>query len=441
MPTNLAQPGAATQNRPGRFASGLAVVAWALAVMAQAGRFAYLLPVRRYHNPAGMGASLQLNDLLEPAITLLLATFGALIVLRAAERRYGWLMLAAGFFHAMVGFSAEYSQYALLVAPQDDLPLGWLAAWVQDLWAVPMVLLIFLLPFLFPDGKLPSHRWQGVFWPVLAAWGLFILVLAFAERPLSNVFLELDAVPSNPLGFLPVSPSLYQAAFGVLGPVSVVIGLAGVITRWRSAGGEVRQQIKWIVYAFLLLLVLIAAFFVDGLLREVAGIDLGLENATGAALNLSLLGMLAALGLAVLKYRLYDIDLIIRRTLVYGALTAVLALVYFGLVLVLQNLIAPLTGENRNELATVLSTLAIVALFTPLRRRIQDFIDRRFYRRRYDAARILQSFATIVRDEVDLDRLSEHLVTVVQETMQPESISLWIREPGEHIQPGSKTSQ
>jgi signal transduction histidine kinase len=380
MQSIITATNAVTPARSGRFTSRLVVVIWTITLIAQAGRSVYLIPVKRYGDPAGIGASLQMSDLVEAALFLLMVTFGALIVLRAAERRYGWLMLAIGFFVAMVDFTAEYSLYALLVAPQDNLPLGWLAAWVQDLWTIPTVLLVFLLPVLFPDGKLPSLRWRGIFWLVMAGWSLFILVFAFARRPLSNANLEIEAAPSNPLGFLPVSAELFNVSFVVLIAVSIVTGMASLVSRWRSAHAEVRQQIKWIVYAFLLMLVALAASYIETLLREMAGIDFGLGNAIRVAMNLSLLGMMAALGIAVLKYRLYDIDIIINRTLVYGTLTAAIVAAY---VFFVAGLGALLPLED-NLFLSLVTTGVIAVLFNPLRVRLQRTANRLMFGERDD---------------------------------------------------------
>ena len=371
--------------------------------------FVYLKPVKRFGDPAGMDASLQISDLAMPALVLLMATFGALIVLRAANRRYGWLMLAAGFSQAVVGFMTEYSQYALLVAPQADLPLISLAAWLQDLWTIPIVLLIFLLPVLFPDGKLPSRRWGAIFWPAMAGWSLFILVFAFAQRPLANAFLDLETAPSNPLGILPGSATLFNIAFALLVAISILMGMASVITRWRGANVEMRQQIKWIVFAFLLMLVTLAASLVDTLLREGAGIDSGLGDATDVAMNLSLLGLMAALGIAVLKYRLYDIDLIINRTLVYGALTAIVVATY---VLIVAGVGALLPLQD-NLFLSLVATGVIAMLFNPLRERLQHIINRLMFGERDDPYAVLSRLGKQLQEAIVPDQTLSVITTSI----------------------------
>jgi len=203
--------------------------------------------------------------------------------------------------------------------------------------------------------------------------------------------------------------------------VSVAACAASVISRFRHATGEQRQQLKWFVFASILGTIGIGAILV--------GIFLQL-NFGSVPFYLVIAGFPIATGIAILKYRLYDIDLIINRTLVYGTLTATLAAVYFGLVIGLQSLLHVITGQvSQSPLAIVVSTLAIYVLFQPLRHRIQRIIDRRFYRSKYDAARIIANFSATLRGEIDLNQLSEHLIAVVQETMQPAHVSLWLRAP------------
>ena len=201
-------------------------------------------------------------------------------------------------------------------------------------------------------------------------------------------------------------------------------GIVSLVLRWRRSSGEPRQQIKWLAFFFATAGTLFLAI-------EVLGAAFYPAIFEGWFYLLALvpfwLGLPLVMGLAIFKYRLYDIDVVIRKTLLYAVLTALLALVYFGVVIVLQGLFSRLTGVQQSTLAVVISTLFIAALFTPLRRRIQDWIDRRFFRKKYDAQQVLAQFALTARDETDLDALTAELVRVVQETMQPESVSVWLR--------------
>ncbi len=219
--------------------------------------------------------------------------------------------------------------------------------------------------------------------------------------------------------------------------VVFILGAAAILLRFRRARGDERQQLKWFAFAalvFAIIVVTLQTFF-----NALHPLDPGALHATdlffGVPYALAVAVIPVAAGIAVLKYHLYDIDLIIRRTLVYAVLTALLALVYLGAVITLQTLFTALTGSARSELVTVLSTLIIAALFVPLRRRIQAFIDRRFYRRKYDAARVLAHFGAGLRDEVNLDNVSAHLLTAVDETMQPQSVGLWLRAASGEGQP------
>jgi hypothetical protein len=230
----------------------------------------------------------------------------------------------------------------------------------------------------------------------------------------------------NPIGFIPVewfagAPMI----FWTIGLVAVLAGsVISLFVRYRKAQRVERQQIKWLLYAGALFTVVysISAVLADSEVRFSGWWDL--------MFVLSILAMPAAMAIAILRYRLFEIDLIIRRTLVYGLLTVALALVYFGSVIVLQQAFRALTGQD-SPLAIVISTLVIAALFSPLRRWVQDIIDQRFYRSKYDAQQALATFATTARDEVELEQLTKQLLNVVQETMQPEQVSVWLRSSQE----------
>jgi hypothetical protein len=287
----------------------------------------------------------------------------------------------------------------------------------------PHLLLLALL-LLFPNGRLPSNRWR------LFAWLSAALTLMAAILMAISPSAVLDTLgPSgkgrislaNPLGveglpnlYLPVQT--FVLALGLVAAASVVVGR-------RGARGEERQQIKWLLYAGTI-------FFVGNVLKNTVFSPLG-EVSWGLWVGYLLvyiggLGGPIAIGIAILRYRLYEIDTLINRTLVYGALTAILAALYFSGIVALQRVFVAFTGEQ-STLAVVASTLVIAALFNPLRRRVQAFVDRRFYRRKYDAAKTLEAFSAKLRDETDLDALSDDLVGVVRETMQPAHVSLWLR--------------
>ena len=347
---------------------------------------------------------------------------GALITSLRPENPIGWIFLAEGFCYGLLTAGEEYAIYALLTNP-GALPLGAEASWLmQWIWAPGLGLSLVFLPLLFPNGRPPSRCWRPVAWLGGLSIGL-ICVLA-------SIVLWPDRGPAlvRPEGAAEegTSHALFVVVVFVAVPMLFVAGLGAVISlfvRFRRARGDERQQIKWFASAAALTLVWILLF------GEPVSAGRGLPEAIVAlSLLLVLPSIPVATGIAILRYRLYDIDVIINRTLVYGFLTVILALIYFGGVATTQAIFGALTGqEEQPQLGVVVSTLVIAALFMPLRRRIQSFIDRRFYRRKYDARKTLEAFSTKLRDETELDRLGDELLGVVQETMQPAHVSLWLR--------------
>jgi hypothetical protein len=288
--------------------------------------------------------------------------------------------------------------------------------------------LITLIPFLFllfPTGRLPSRRWRFLAWVVLAA-GAAMLPLGFlstdtGQGPVKAPFAVGGAVGET------ISVLVLGAIMIVFS--SIILSSLSLVVRYHRASGVERQQLKW----FALAAVLIGGVIVADQLRFDLLLGDTLWNLLGAA---TFAALYVAVGIAILRYRLYDIDIIINRTLVYGSLTALLALIYLGGVATTQTIFRALTGqEEQPQLAVVVSTLVIAALFNPLRRRIQSFIDRRFYRRKYDARKTLEAFSAKLRDETDLNALSDDLVGVVRETMQPAHVSLWLRPDTAPIDP------
>jgi hypothetical protein len=341
------------------------------------------------------------------------STVGAIVASRLPESPIGWLFCAIGLIFGLSHFSAEYAAYALL-GPSRSLPAGeafaWLTSWV---WVFGLGLIVYL-DLLFPNGRLPGARWRWF------AWFTAIVLVPAAILGALSPGLILSSTLINPLGVegLPnVSRAIEAFMYGL-----IVVGASSMLARLRHAGRIERQQIEWFAYA--------TAVAISGvILKNTVYPAVGVTWVWWVGLVLTTVGVVSspvAMGIAIFRYRLYQIDLIINRTLVYGSLTAVLACVYLGGVVFLQYAFRALSGEG-SQLAVVASTLIIAALFIPLRRRIQSFIDRRFYRREYDARKTLEAFSAQLRNETDLDALSDDLVGVVRETMQPAHVSLWLR--------------
>jgi hypothetical protein len=358
------------------------------------------------------------DDLFENAALLVgfgaFAVVGALLVAKRPENAIGWIMAAIALMISISLAGDSYAAYVMVTRGQPDAlaVVGVLTgSWY---WFAVLALVLIYMPLLFPDGRLLSRRWLPI--AVLAGIDLLAVIIlgALAETLTLNEArgYEID----NPIGIEGLGYVEDLPVFGVLGgvyAVCVVGAAASVVVRFRRSRGVERQQMKWFVYAVAPVLLVTT----DGFLPEII---------SSVALAAVVIGLPTAIGVAVLRYRLYEIDVLINRTLVYGSLTALLVTTYVGSIVVLQATFRTLTGQD-SQLTIVASTLAIAALFNPLRRRIQAFVDRRFYRRKYDAARILEAFGARLRDETDLAELNEELIAVVRETVQPAHASLWLR--------------
>jgi hypothetical protein len=370
-----------------------------------------------------------LSDLLFYVPFLAFPIVGALIASRRPHNPIGWICLAVGLLWMLGGLSEQYTSYG--IAKPGSVPyLATIVALIQWMWIIPVGLLGTYLLLLFPDGMLPSSRWRPLAWLSGAVMVLLGVDSVLAPGPLT----DLEGV-RNPFG-LEGAPWLVDAGIVLLllFVTCILASAISLVSRYRRSGGEVREQIKWIALAGAFVGLLAFLMTTLGLLivpEVMSGGGGSLPSWLQFLIyvgNLSFAGVPVAIGLAILRYRLYAIDLIINRTLVYVTLTATLALVYLGGVTATQTVFRVLTGqEQQPQLAVVISTLVIAALFNPLRRRIQGFIDRRFYRSKYDARKTLETFSAKLRDETDLDALSGDLVGVVRETMQPAHVSLWIR--------------
>jgi hypothetical protein len=340
---------------------------------------------------------------------------GAVIVPRISPQNpIGWLFCVIGLLWGVMHFSAQYAIYTLLAVP-GSLPAGEAAAWMMGwVWVPASGLIVFLL-LLFPDGRLPGRRWRWFAWFSLLLITVGVIYQALAPR---SVFYLRGIY--NPLGVegLPNVGELAQTLVFTL----IFVSAASLSVRRLRARGVERQQLKWFTYSSTLA---ISGVILTFTVSDAIG-ALWLEWVGYVVLVVGFIGIPISMGIAILRYRLYNIDLLINRTLVYGSLTAMLVALYFGGIVVSQQVFVALTGE-KSTLAVVTSTLAIAALFNPLRRRVQEFVDRRFYRRKYDARKTLEAFSAKLRDETDLDALSDDLVGVVREAMQPSHVSLWLR--------------
>jgi hypothetical protein len=349
---------------------------------------------------------------------------GALIASRRPKNPIGWICLAVGIFWMLANLSSGYGVYGLLARPGSvpfPAAIGSLGGWM---WAPALGLVGTYLILLFPDGRLPSRRWRPLAW----LSGAVIVLVSLSTALTPGRLPDLGGVP-NPFG-LEEYPWVAEAAQGVtlLLPLCVLASALSLVLRFVRSGGEEREQIKWLAFAALVSGLGSSSVVIPSIIlsNDAGGADPLWMNLLEDAETLSFAGIPVAVGIAILRYRLYEIDLLINRTLVYGSLTATLIALYFGGTVLLQRVFVTLTGQQ-STLAVVASTLLIAALFTPLRRHIQSFIDRRFYRRKYDARKTLEAFSARLRDETDLDALSDDLVGVVRETMQPAHVSLWLR--------------
>jgi hypothetical protein len=369
-------------------------------------------------------SALTLEDPPPPALGIWFAllflsfsTVGALIVSRQPRNPIGWILCALGLVGPVGGTADGYAIYGLATEP-DSLPepeIGaWFSAWLGGASILGLLALVLLL---FPTGRLLSRRWIPFLW----ATGLaFVLVFLWGFEPgVLDGFAPLEV--TNPFGVEGARGTF--KALGVAGFSlmlgAAVVSLISLVLRFRPARGDERQQLKWLAYAAGLVC---AAFLAGPVVWSMPSLP---DWVWTTMFLVGFSAVPAAIGIALLRYRLYDIDVVINRTLVYGSVTALLAAAYLGLVLLLQVAFSPLTEEN--SLAVALSTLAVAALFRPARNRVQALVDRRFYRRRYDAQLTLEGFAARLREEVDLDALRGELTGVVAETMQPAHVSLWLR--------------
>ena len=360
--------------------------------------------------------------------TLAFATVGATIVWHRRRQLLGWLFCLAGLALAVQAFATFYATYALVSSP-GSLPggrvMGWLGSWIT----VPAILLIPLFCFLlFPDGRLPATRWRLVAWWDGLTLATATVGLAFRPGPLA--VLPTVANPLAAPGMAGRVAGGLLAAAMLLVPVAMAASVGSLIVRLRRASGIQRQQLKWFASAAALVAVIAipalpAQFIAPGRWADAALV----------VLVIAIVGLPVSAGIAILRYRLYDLGVLLNRTLVYSTVTTVLGAGYAGIVLALGAVLGgggasgERGGGNVSSLAVAVATLTVAAMFQPLRRRVQDVVDRRFNRRRYNAQRTVEAFVAQLREQTDLDALVTELLAVVGRTMEPTQVSLWVRPP------------
>jgi hypothetical protein len=346
----------------------------------------------------------------EAVVLITIAIIGSIVAARQPRNVVGWILcvipLSLG---VLIVASHVYWRLQFHDIGSDRLAaiVAWLGSWT---WVPVMIPTVTFFPLLFPTGRPLTPRWRPIVWMA----GVTLVLVLFSElfRPGRLQEFPVD----NPFG-IDLAAGVFVVVSDVIWVTTTVAAMTSLVIRFRRSHGDERQQIKWVALAALMFVLL---FVLSAVIQDLQG-----EDGLGFAILLAgLLLIASAVALAMLRYRLYDIDVVINRALVYGLLTTLLAGVYLGSVLLLQVVLEGFTGGS--GLAVAASTLGTAALFGPLRTRVQGVVDRRFFRRKYDAAQTLQRFGASVRDEVDLEALTAELRTVIAETMQPAHLSLWV---------------
>jgi hypothetical protein len=358
------------------------------------------------------------HDLVWGSLPVVFAFLAALIASRQRRNVIGWLMMIpASLVVGDVITTAILEQYP--VAPAEPGVALFLAVWFENASWLLLIFPLFFTMLLFPDGRPPSPRWR---WILVTGVGMCLIFLLLGMfTPTLNLIENSDWVMDNPI-YLQYEIEFPFVLWSAALVIVTLFCVAAPFVRYHRAAGVEREQIKWLFYAC----GLFALVYVPGvgLSQEIDSI---LNDAWSLLFSLAILAVPAAITGAILRFRLYDIDLIIRKTLVYGVLTGLLAIVYFGTVVLLQTIFDAITGQS-SPVIIVISTLTIAALFAPLRQRVQTTINKRFFRQKYDAQKVLAQFAVTARDEVDLDTLTADLLKAVQETMEPEKVALWFKK-------------
>jgi hypothetical protein len=358
--------------------------------------------------------------LISLAAPVVFAIVAALIVSHQPRNTVGWVLMVPVGLYVVGGPIAGYIE-RLTPSSSEPTVAFLLMAWFNNWNWLLLIFPLLFIPLLFPNGHPPTPAWRWVGVAAIAWAALFVLLAALPQQINANT--TPNVVVDNPIGVLGKDTVERLVGVWIVGLLALALACAvALFVRYRRADETEREQIKWLLYACAVFLVVYVVGFASGLGGTAS---LG-GYIWGVFFGLSITNLPAAIGIAILRNRLYDIDVVINRTLVYGSLTATLIALYFGGIFLLQRIFVLLSGQQ-STLAVVASTLLIAAMFNPLRRRIQSFIDRRFYRRKYDARKTLEAFSAKLRDEMNLEALNNELVAVVRETMQPAHVSLWMR--------------
>jgi hypothetical protein len=348
-------------------------------------------------------------------VALTFGSVGAVVSIRRPTHTIGWLFLAVGVLYALEALGIEYVVAGVLAIPGSlplVTPIAWFLTWG---WIPPVALALVYLPLLFPDGRLPSRRWRPVVWFGVAATIAFSVLTSVEPGPIVQAtFID------NPAGLVGLDDAVFAL---VLVPfvLAVLLSVVSLVRRFRAASATVRGQIKWFALASLVALVVDAVYS----LSFAVTVDPAVTKALEVLLIVAILGLPVAAGLAILRYRLYDIDRIVSRTIAYAAVVTILGAAFVGIILGLQAVLAPITGGQ--TIAVAASTLAVFALFQPVLRRVRAAVDRRFDRTRYDADMTVRTFATRLRGDVDLSTVSAEIVGTAASAVRPAAAGIWLR--------------
>lgn len=400
--------------------TAIVVVAWLATLASVAGLWTLL----SLADPDGRLSSVGSGATLGYSLPVLaLSTFGAIVVLRGDSPRYGLIMLATGATSAILGAAGYYGVYSL----ESDVPLAGAAIWIQDLWMVEQMLLVLALPALLPDGKVAAPSWRRPVRVILTAWIVLIVVFIFTDRPATNFFDDLDGsgvtVPNNPTGFIPLPMLAIGVSWVVVGLTSVAISLGSLVTRWRRADPEMRQRLKWVLFALAIVVFVVFMRLVEAPLGEV-----GIELAGTVDLMFSLAGVIftAGIGLAVLRFRLYDVGLVINRTIVYALLTAIVIATYVGLVVG----VGALLPVEESALALVATGLVAVG-FAPLRGVVQGGVNRLMFGQRDDPYAVLTKMGRLLATSGPPEEALQSLVETIAVSLKLPGASIQLEENGE----------